>query len=64
METPTMGRVLATALIENIEDLLLDARKGRIPPDQVRRVEVQRRPRWTRRRGAYPCPNGSLSNWG
>jgi len=40
METPTMGRVLVTALIENLSDLYL-ADKGIIPPEQVRRVEVQ-----------------------
>jgi predicted aspartyl protease len=35
-----MGRVLVTALIENLSDLFL-AEKGTIPPEQVRRVEVQ-----------------------
>jgi predicted aspartyl protease len=34
-----MGRVLATALIENLSDLFL-ADRGTIPPEQVRRVEV------------------------
>ena len=32
METPTMGRVLTTALIENIDDLAL-AHKGLMPPE-------------------------------
>jgi hypothetical protein len=39
METPTMGRVLVTALIENLSDLYL-ADKGIIPRNQIRRVEV------------------------
>ena len=40
METPTMGKVLVTAKIENLEDLF-DAEKGLLPDDQVRRFEVQ-----------------------
>jgi predicted aspartyl protease len=39
METSTMGRVLVTALIENLSDLYL-ADKGIIPRNQIRRVEV------------------------
>lgn len=39
METPTMGKVLATVLIQNMEDLVLSD-KGFLPPDQIRRVEV------------------------
>jgi len=39
METPAMGKVLVTALIENLADLNL-ADKGIIPRDQIRRVEV------------------------
>jgi predicted aspartyl protease len=39
METATMGKVLVTARIENLEDLF-NAKKGLIPSDQVRRVEV------------------------
>ena len=39
METPTMGKVLVTATIENLEDLY-SARKGLLPDDQVRRIEV------------------------
>ncbi len=39
MEIPTMGKVLVTALIETIEDLVL-AGKGIIPSDQIRRIEV------------------------
>jgi predicted aspartyl protease len=40
METPTMGKVLVTAKIENLADLF-DAEKGVLPDDQVRRIEVQ-----------------------
>jgi predicted aspartyl protease len=39
MGTATMGKVLVTATIENLEDLF-DAEKGLLPRDQVRRVEV------------------------
>jgi len=40
MEIQTMGRVAVPARIENLEDLY-DAKRGRISPDKVRRVEVQ-----------------------
>jgi predicted aspartyl protease len=40
METPTMGKVLVTAKIENLEDLY-SVKKGLLPEDQVRRIEVQ-----------------------
>jgi predicted aspartyl protease len=39
METETMGRVLTEATLENLKDLW-DAERGRIPPEQVRRVTV------------------------
>jgi predicted aspartyl protease len=39
METPTMGKVVVTAKIENLEDVF-NAEKGLIPDDQVRRFEV------------------------
>ena len=39
METETMGRVTVTAKIENTDDLAL-AKKGLLPADQVRSVEV------------------------
>jgi predicted aspartyl protease len=39
METTTMGRVLAEATIENLQDLWA-AGQGLIPPDQVRRITV------------------------
>ncbi|HUY32109.1 MAG TPA: aspartyl protease family protein [Pirellulales bacterium] len=39
METPTMGKVLVTAKIENLEDLF-NAKRGLLADDQVRRVEV------------------------
>ena len=39
MSTPVMGKVLVTALVENLDDLVL-ARMGQLAPDQVRRVEV------------------------
>jgi predicted aspartyl protease len=39
METPTMGKVLVTAKIENLGDLF-DAEKGLLPDDQVQRIEV------------------------
>jgi predicted aspartyl protease len=39
METETMGRVLTEATIENLEDAW-EARKKRIPDEQVRRVMV------------------------
>ena len=38
METQ-MGKVLVTALVENLEDLFA-AENGLLPPEQVRRVEV------------------------
>ena len=39
METPTMGKVLVTAMIENLGDLY-SVKRGLLPDDQVRRVEV------------------------
>jgi hypothetical protein len=39
METATMGKVLVTAKIENMEDLY-DVHRGRIKPEQVHSVEV------------------------
>jgi hypothetical protein len=39
METATMGKVVVTAKIENLGDLY-DAKKGLLPDDQVRHVEV------------------------
>lgn len=39
MESIEMGRVVTPALIENLEDLIL-AKKGVIPADQVRKIEV------------------------
>jgi predicted aspartyl protease len=39
MEASTMGRVLTEATIENLEDLWA-AKRGLLPPDQVRRVVV------------------------
>ncbi|HJT77891.1 MAG TPA: retropepsin-like aspartic protease [Gemmataceae bacterium] len=39
METPTMGRVTVAARIENIFDLY-EVERGRLKPEQVRRVEV------------------------
>jgi len=39
MESATMGKVLVTALIENLDDLS-ELQKGQRVPDQVRRVEV------------------------
>src|SRR5271157_5156147 len=39
METETMGKVLVTAKIENLEDLF-NAEKGLLPDDQVRCIEV------------------------
>ena len=39
METPTMGKVLVTAKIENLEDLYR-RKKGLLADDQVRRIEV------------------------
>jgi predicted aspartyl protease len=39
METPTMGKVLVTAKIENLEDLY-SVKKGLLSDDQVRRIEV------------------------
>ena len=39
MENATMGRVLVTARIENLHDVL-DVQAGRLPEDQVRTVEV------------------------
>lgn len=40
METATMGKVLVTARIENLEDLY-GVKKGLLAADQVRSVEVQ-----------------------
>jgi predicted aspartyl protease len=40
METPTMGKVIVTAKIENLADLF-DAEKGVLPDEKVRRLEVQ-----------------------
>jgi len=39
MESSTMGKVVVTAKIENLEDLN-NARHGLLPNDQVRRIEV------------------------
>jgi predicted aspartyl protease len=39
METPTMGKVLVTAKIENLGDLY-NVEQGLLPNDQVRRIEV------------------------
>jgi predicted aspartyl protease len=39
MESDLMGRVLTEATIENMEDLWA-ARRGLLPPDQVRRITV------------------------
>jgi hypothetical protein len=39
METPTMGKVLVTVKIENLEDLY-SAKRGLLPDTQVRRIEV------------------------
>ncbi len=39
MESATMGKVLVTAKIENLDDLVL-ANKSLLPADQVRSVEV------------------------
>src|SRR3954467_2232327 len=39
METSTMGKVLVAARIENLDDLF-GVRKGQIPEEAVRRVEV------------------------
>jgi len=39
METPTMGKVVVTAKIENLEDLF-KAKRGLLPEDQVRGIEV------------------------
>src|ERR1043165_3122671 len=39
METATMGKVLVTAKLENLDDLVL-VQKGLLTPDQVRSVEV------------------------
>ncbi|HXG11707.1 MAG TPA: aspartyl protease family protein [Gemmataceae bacterium] len=39
METETMGRVFTEATIENLRDLW-DAKRGMLPPEQVRRVTV------------------------
>jgi clan AA aspartic protease len=38
-ETATMGKVLVTAKIENLDDLF-SAKKGLIPPEAIRSVEV------------------------
>ncbi len=39
MEQPTMGKVTVNAAIENLGDLM-DADRGRMPNDQVRRINV------------------------
>ena len=39
MEIGTMGKVLTTAIIENMTDLV-DAQRNLIPAEQVRRIEV------------------------
>jgi predicted aspartyl protease len=39
METDVMGRVLTEATIENIEDLWA-VKRGLLPPEQVRRIDV------------------------
>ena len=39
METTTMGKVLVTVTIENLDDLF-QAQKGELPAEQVRRIEV------------------------
>jgi predicted aspartyl protease len=39
METKTMGKVLCTAMIENLYDVY-NAEQGILPKDQVRKVEV------------------------
>jgi predicted aspartyl protease len=39
MEIVTMGKVTVPAVIENLEDLM-DAERGRVDRDQVRRVDV------------------------
>ncbi len=39
MDTETMGRVLVAAKVENYGDLLM-AKRGILPPDQVRTIEV------------------------
>jgi predicted aspartyl protease len=39
METQTMGKVVVTAMIENLEDLY-KVKSGQLQPDHVRRVEV------------------------
>ena len=39
MDTTTMGKVLVSATIENLDDLF-GAEKGRLPANQVRRVDV------------------------
>ena len=40
MEIVTMGKVLVPAVIENLEDLY-KADAGTLPPDDVRRIEIQ-----------------------
>jgi len=39
METAKMGKVVVTATIENLRDVF-DAKRGLLPDDQVRRIEV------------------------
>jgi predicted aspartyl protease len=39
METLTMGKVLVTARIENLEDVF-DVAKGNLTPDKIRSIEV------------------------
>lgn len=40
METPTMGKVLVSAKIENLQDLF-KVEQGLLTEDQVRRIEIQ-----------------------
>ncbi len=40
METATMGKVLVSATVENLDDRFA-VRKGLLPEDQVRRIEVR-----------------------
>jgi hypothetical protein len=39
VEDEQMGRVLTRVRVENLEDLLAE-RKGQLPSDQVRRLEI------------------------
>ena len=40
MEIETMGRVVTDAVVENLEDLY-SAERGRIKPEEVRRIEIK-----------------------